>query len=308
MTLIMANSSWYNLFLHTLKMTGGHMSNHICPIHHCHLVWLSGFPKPVCPVRYQHILVNQSANMSNQVYRNAINRPKKHLFMQDAHFLENYSIINDAYIKNADFNNFNTKIKTSNHFKNTSLINRNLELLKIRTLTDAKSYTKCNQESNFNMILSGKPGQGKSHLAMSILKYVNGHLTPRPYSRSTHHFYRCMFVDVNELMRKIKDSFNNPNSDSEEHLVNVLSHVYLLVLDDIGTERGYRKDSQINMPYSDQILYEVLNNRSRTIFTTNLSANDLKKRYNPKLVSRLFAHVKHHYYHFYKYIPDARML
>ncbi|MCI1912933.1 MAG: ATP-binding protein [Schleiferilactobacillus perolens] len=139
-----------------------------------------------------------------------------------------------------------------------------------------------------NTILTGNPGAGKTHLAMAMLTAVNEHIQPDA---------SCLFVSVNELIRRIKDSFNNRQSIyTEAHMTHLLGMVNLLVLDDLGSEASFRRESNEATDWVQQVLFGILNKRhGRTIITTNLTSKQLTDIYNPKLLSRMYLGVnKHH--------------
>lgn len=148
--------------------------------------------------------------------------------------------------------------------------------------------------ATYNTILQGKAGTGKSHLAMSTLKYIN------QYSKESK---KCLFVSIDELMRRIKASFNDKESIyTEANMVRMLSQVDFLVLDDLGAETGSIHSEKVATDYTTQILYAVMNARQDkpTIFTTNLSNENLVKKYDTKLVSRMFKGAEGHFVKFEK--------
>ena len=114
-----------------------------------------------------------------------------------------------------------------------------------------------------NVVLQGEAGTGKSHLAFAIMKEL---------SSITKEI--AIFINVTDLLMKIKTDFNQ-----EEFLVNKIASAKFLVLDDLGME----KDSE----WSFSILYNILNKRANTIITTNLTAQEIQKRYGRPFMSRL---------------------
>ena len=114
-----------------------------------------------------------------------------------------------------------------------------------------------------NVVFQGEPGTGKSHLAFAMMKYL---------SETTKEI--AIFINVTDLLMKIKADFSQ-----EEFLVNKIASAKFLVLDDLGME----KDSE----WSFTILYKILNKRSNTIITTNLTSADIQKRYGRPFMSRL---------------------
>lgn len=142
------------------------------------------------------------------------------------------------------------------------------------------AYKYMDRDYQANTIITGNPGVGKSHLAISMLKGVNENIKPNA---------SCLFVSVNELLRLIKDSFNHPDSYyTESRMVDLLGKVSLLVLDDLGSEASFKRDSREASEYVQQVLFGVLNKRNRTIITTNLNSDELSKIYNQKLLSRMY--------------------
>ena len=114
-----------------------------------------------------------------------------------------------------------------------------------------------------NVVFQGEAGTGKSHLAFAMMKVL---------SEATKEI--AIFINVTDLLMKIKADFSQ-----EEFLVNKIAGAKFLVLDDLGME----KDSE----WSFRILYNILNKRANTIITTNLTAQEIQKRYGRPFMSRL---------------------
>lgn len=196
------------------------------------------------------------------------------------------SILFDKEIQKATFDNFVAKTEEENKAKQQAIL-------------FAEEYAE-NRAKPFNTIFTGKAGTGKSHLAMSILKHVNNNLAP-PAS--------CLFISVNELLRLVKDSFNNPESKyTELNMVHLLGKANLLVLDDLGSESSFKRESRESSEFVQQFLFGILDRRERTIVTTNLSSEELREIYNPKLTSRMYKNVKNHIVKFSNATSDKRLI
>ena len=166
---------------------------------------------------------------------------------------------------------------------------------KEKAINMARRYYK---GSNKNELLAGKFGTGKSHLAMSILNQLNEHAD-----------MKTLFVSMDELMRRIKSSFGNPESPYKEDIVvNMLIEADLLVLDDLGAEVGSVDRSNSATDYNVRVMNGILNGRTNkpTIFTTNLSMNDLKSVYDGRLISRMLRGVKQENIIVFRETPDKR--
>lgn len=176
------------------------------------------------------------------------------------------SIISDRTILDASFDSF--QAVTDEEKRNKSLC---LDIAK-----------RLNEGQAFNVFLQGNQGAGKSHLAYSLLLGLN----------EMDHNASSLFVSVEEMMRRIKDSFNNKESKyTEQYFVELLSSVDYLVLDDLGAETGAIDTDKQATNFVQRILYAVTNARQGkvTISTTNLSSESLFSIYDKKLVSRLLS-------------------
>lgn len=114
-----------------------------------------------------------------------------------------------------------------------------------------------------NVILLGKAGRGKSHLAYSIIKALSD--TTKKLG---------LMVNVTDLLSEIKRDFSK-----EAFWLEKLANVDYLVLDDLGAEKI--------SDWSNSIIYSLLNKRTNTIITTNLSANEIRKSYGERITSRI---------------------
>lgn len=189
---------------------------------------------------------------------------EQHVKRRTVDVLVKDSLCQDASIRQASFDNY----KVSNSEERQALD---------RAKAIADKYKDKSQK--FNTILTGIPGSGKSHLAMGMLREVNQNFDGS-----------CLFISINELMRRIKDSFNNKQSRyTEANMIDLLGGVDLLVLDDLGSESTFRSNSISEATeYVQNVIFGVLEQRNRTIITTNLSSTEIKEIYNPKIVSRLY--------------------
>ena len=131
-----------------------------------------------------------------------------------------------------------------------------------------------------NAVLYGQPGAGKSHLAMALMQEV--HRT----SRQT-----MAFINISRLFSHIKNSFDDPTEFwTREKAIKVMTGVDLLCIDDLGTESSMGRTGQEATKWAQDIIYDVLENQDRIIITTNLSEKEMKRVYDAKILSRIFAH------------------
>lgn len=128
-----------------------------------------------------------------------------------------------------------------------------------------------------NAVVYGTPGEGKTHLAMSVLHMVNENSQPQQ---------RCLFVDVNSMFKQIFRRKSDKEDHFQDGILKRIKEADLVVLDDLGTESNMTLSSQ-GSDFVQSFLEEIFDNQNRIIVTTNLTASELSRTYNAKLISRL---------------------
>lgn len=120
-----------------------------------------------------------------------------------------------------------------------------------------------------NLTLHGKFGVGKSHLA----KVISDMAIAKGYS--------SIFISIPKLLRKIRATYNKDSEVNEDQLLEMLESVDVLVLDDIGTEKG--------TDWARERLFDLMDSRQgkHTIYTSNYSPKDLLKVIGERNYSRL---------------------
>lgn len=151
------------------------------------------------------------------------------------------------------------------------------EVLKRQVMATAKAYAE-KPDAQRNTILYGKSGTGKSHLAMSLMKYV-----------ADHSDQKCVYVNVTKLFRKIKNSMNSDYEYwTESKAEDIMTGCDLLCIDDLGTESSMGRQGQEASRWVQNVLYDALENQKRIVITTNLNEQQLRRTYDAKLFSRIF--------------------
>lgn len=148
-----------------------------------------------------------------------------------------------------------------------------------------------------NAVLYGQPGAGKSHLAMAMMQEV--HRT----SGQT-----MAFINISRLFSRLKNSFDDPYEYwTKEKAIKVMTGVDLLCIDDLGTESSMGRSGQEATKWAQDIIYDVLENQDRIIITTNLSEQEMKRVYDAKIFSRIFANSQNTRFDFAG-IADKRLI
>lgn len=127
-----------------------------------------------------------------------------------------------------------------------------------------------NHKQGKGLILSGKPGTGKSHLAAAIIQSL--------YTK-----HQGQYMTLMELIRLVRGTWHKNSEKSEAQVLKELIHIDLLVIDEIGVQYG--TDGEQN------IIFDVLDGRYReqmpTILLTNQDKEGLTKCIGERVFDRL---------------------
>lgn len=123
-----------------------------------------------------------------------------------------------------------------------------------------------------NLLFSGQPGLGKTHLSLAI----GGALIEKGFS--------VIYSPAQNIIDSIlKERFSYAGS---EDVITAVNACDLLILDDLGTE--------ISTAASVSVVYNLINTRilenKSTIISTNLDPDGIEQRYDPRVLSRLIGH------------------
>lgn len=168
-------------------------------------------------------------------------------------------------------------------YKNVSFTTTDLETADV---SFKKAFERCKNfatniqlclAGGYGMYIYGKCGCGKTHLVACLINDITKKGIP------------TLFTSFGEIIREIKKTFCN-KTITESELLNKISKVPLLVIDDLGTERMVidGEDS-----YLQEKAYEIVNKRynaqKSTIFTSNYTMPQLYKerQFMKKTVDRI---------------------
>ncbi|MCM1507287.1 MAG: ATP-binding protein [Ruminococcus flavefaciens] len=127
---------------------------------------------------------------------------------------------------------------------------------------------KFNQQSK-SLLLLGGTGLGKTHLSLAIANKV------------LEKGYSVVYDSTINILHEIEKEHFSREHISE--MTDLVMQTDLLILDDLGTEH--------TTPFYSSTIYNIINtrlNRSKpTIISTNLEPNEISKRYEARVASRL---------------------
>ena len=154
-----------------------------------------------------------------------------------------------------------------------------LGLEKARQVPERFRFARSREQQGRGILLEGKPGVGKTHLAVAILKHVIAGFGARG-----------LFYDTRELLKIIRSTYDPAMRTTETEILRPVMTADLLVLDDLGAE----KTSEWVEETMNLIVNTRYNEQRMTIFTSNYEdipddtdPNSLLFRIGARMRSRL---------------------
>lgn len=142
-------------------------------------------------------------------------------------------------------------------------------------------------------VLAGAVGVGKTHLSMAALNEILAVSGETKY---------VLFINYLELTQQIKYSYNDERTYKQimGGLIPDIKTADVVVLDDIGAELGNfnkkstKDDKNVAKDYNVSALTELLDARmdKATIFTTNLTGQQIKAFYGDRVFSRMMSNTE----------------
>lgn len=140
-----------------------------------------------------------------------------------------------------------------------------------------------------SLILIGKPGTGKSHLAIAALQSI----MPK---------YCGLYVTCMQIVRAVRATWRRDSERTEGEVLSDLASVPLLVIDEIGVQYGTDGEQTV--------LFEVLDRRYRdmmpTILLANQSLDGIKQYLGERTYDRLTETGRIVVFDWQSYRPQAR--
>ena len=131
------------------------------------------------------------------------------------------------------------------------------------------------RETTSGLMLYGKAGSGKTHLAVAITRHI-----------IEQKQIQVRFARVVDLLAEIRKTFNENEqyrTENESDLISRYTSAPLLVIDDLGAEK--------TTDWVRQILYQIIDERwieqKPIIVTSNLNLEELEARFEERIASRV---------------------
>jgi DNA replication protein DnaC len=133
-----------------------------------------------------------------------------------------------------------------------------------------RKYAEDFSKESGNLLFIGGTGLGKTHLSAAIA------------AAAADKGYSVAYETASHLFSKLEKHRFNPDEQSYQD-VEKLNRCDLLIIDDLGTE--------LPGNFVTAALYSLLNDRllakKPMVISTNLTVDELSRRYNPQIASRL---------------------
>lgn len=184
------------------------------------------------------------------------------------------------------------KITRIERLKNRSLIDERYRDKKFKDLeltnnSFANAYKRCKTyceisnevyEKGYGIYLYGNSGVGKTMLTSCMANEL------------MEKEYTVLFTNFFEILKAIRNTFNNRTSETDDSIINNIADVDFLFIDDLGTE-SMSKNSGDN--FTQDKIFEIINKRYNkkkpTIFSSNYTIRELveSRNFMDKTVDRI---------------------
>ena len=122
-----------------------------------------------------------------------------------------------------------------------------------------------------SLVFSGRPGTGKSHLAIGIAKHV------------IEHNHTAMYINALDAIRMLRSTWRKDSERSEGQVMDSLAGIDLLIIDEVGMQYGTEGEQVI--------LFDIINRRYQdqrpTVLLTNQGKAGLKEYLGDRAFDRL---------------------
>jgi DNA replication protein DnaC len=138
-----------------------------------------------------------------------------------------------------------------------------------KALESCKKFAENFPKSN-NLLMLGSVGTGKTLLASAIIE-------------SLIHKYNCRLIKLIDIFRMLKDTFRKGSENSEKNIIEYLTNVPLLIIDEVGV--------QFDTDTEKMFVFDVIDGRYQavlpTILISNLDIDGVKKVIGERCLDRL---------------------
>lgn len=123
------------------------------------------------------------------------------------------------------------------------------------------------------LVFCGKPGTGKTHLACAIGNHV-----------MREHLRVVLFTSITKMSRAIKATYARDSQRTEEQVIRDFVEPDLLILDEVGAQRG----TETELLLAQEIIDERYQAVKPTILISNLAESELGEYIGERALDRMY--------------------
>ena len=123
------------------------------------------------------------------------------------------------------------------------------------------------------LVLCGKPGTGKTHLACAIANHIITEFCRVP-----------LFTSVTKMSRAVKSTYSAKSDKTESEMIREFVQPDLLILDEVGAQRG----TETELLLAQEIIDERYQQVRPTILISNLPETELAKYIGDRALDRMY--------------------
>lgn len=153
------------------------------------------------------------------------------------------------------------------------------------------------KELGTSLVFTGRPGTGKTHIALSMIDGLVSYFCEVYYNKNIKEVEKagsyadlvsfrqpCLYINTYDLFAKIKSTYNKNSEKTEIDIINKYSTVDVLIIDEVGVQAG--------SDYESMIMFRIINSRYEnmkpTFIISNLSEKDLSEYVGERTIDRFY--------------------
>lgn len=142
----------------------------------------------------------------------------------------------------------------------------------LRVATEyAQSFDDRAYKTGRSLLFIGKPGTGKTHLAVGIGMHLLRQRRP------------VLFITVQRAIRRVRDTWSRDSAETESQAIGTLVFPDLLILDEVGVQTGSE--------FEKNLIFDILNERYEkrrpSLLLSNLELADVRAYLGERVFDRL---------------------